>query len=92
MLKRTASVFEEVRHHAPNVILAAKEHRQDADRPTRFVNLEPVDRPVDGHMPQAGQDVVMAFAPRRRRQDSLRGGTNLQDPRASVSSASMSIR
>ena len=82
--ERAASGLEEAHQHVTDVVLAAKEHGQHADRLTRLVDVEPVDRPIDGQMPQAGQDVVMAFGPMGRRQDALRGDTNLPDPRTRV--------
>ena len=63
-----------------HVILSAEEDRQDTDRPARFVDVEPVDRPSDGQMPQAGQDVVMTLAAMGSGRNSPGGLANLQHP------------
>ena len=79
-----ASVFEETRQHVAKVVLTPNEDGDDADRPTRLVRDEPVDRTFDGYVPQSGPDVVMALAPVRRRQDALRGDTDRPSSRPGV--------
>ena len=44
-LVRSASVREEARHHVTDVILPAEEHREDPNRSSRLVDVEPVDCP-----------------------------------------------
>ena len=73
-------MFEEPGNHVTNVILPTDEHRYDTDCFTRLVDVEPVDRTSNGEMPQAGQDIVVAFAPMERGQDALLGCTNLANP------------
>ena len=45
-----------------HMVLPAEEHREDTHSLARFIDVEPIQRPTDGEMPQAGQEVVMAFA------------------------------
>ena len=84
VLFRTASVCEKARQHVADVVLAAKEDGEDTNPPTCFVDIEPVDGSLDGHMPQAGPDVVMALPPTGCRNDAIRCATDLPDPRFRV--------
>ena len=73
--------------HAPDIdfhLPLDMEDGEDADRPARFVDIEPVDGSLDGHVLQAGPDVVMALPPMGRREDALRSDPDLPDSRLGV--------
>ena len=57
-----SSLFKEPGQHVTDMILPADEHCEDTHRLPIIVDIEPANRPSDGEMPQAGQEVVVAFA------------------------------
>ena len=73
-----------------HVVLPAEKHRKDPDHAVRLVDFEPVNRPPDGEMTQARQNMVVAFAPAGRGQDALRIGANLLTTRAPARSSALS--
>lgn len=49
------SIFEKPSQHVTDMILPAEEHCEDTHRLPIIVDVEPVNRPSDGEMPQAGR-------------------------------------
>ena len=48
--------------HVSNMILSAEEHGQDAHCLCGLVELEPKDRSIDRHVPQARRNIVVKRA------------------------------
>ena len=66
------------------MILAAEEHRQNANYLPAVIDVEPAHCPSDVEMPKPGQTFVMAFAAVGGGQDPVRGRADLFNPRLSA--------
>lgn len=75
------SIFQKPDEHMANVVLPTEEYCQNADCPVGVVDVKPVDGPTDCQVPQAGQDVVMTFAPMRSADNTRSSGTDFQHAR-----------
>jgi hypothetical protein len=77
---RTVIFAQQTYQHMADMVLTTKEDRKDANFFRCLIDIEPIDRAVNGQISHAGQDVIAGRATNRKCRKLIRRLSDTHDP------------